>query len=458
VSLESELSDVVGPAHVVTDSAVTPSYETDWTRRFSGRCRLVVRPGSTAEVVGVLAACARARAAVVVQGGNTGLVGGSVPAGGEVLLSMLRLRGLGEVDRVAQQVTVSAGATLADVQAHVRPLGFEVGVDLASRDSATIGGMAATNAGGLRVLRYGSMRQQVAGLEAVLASGSVLEHLDGLAKEATGYDLSGLLAGSEGTLAVLTRIRLRLVPVASSRAVALLGLPDTSAAVEVLSGLRRRLPSLDAAEVFYDDGLTLVRTHAGLPAPLPGPHQAYLLVECAELVAGLDAREPLLAALAACAVDDAVVVADAGARRELWRYREAHTEAINAVGVPVKLDVCVAPSSLADFVAALPAAVRAVAADAEVIVFGHLAEGNLHVNVLGVGDADERVTDVVLRLAVAHGGSISAEHGIGRAKVGWLGLSRSPAELAAMVAVKKALDPNGLLNPGVLLPSAGPVD
>ena len=254
MSVETQLADVVGPPHVLVDPEVTASYEVDWTRRFSGRCRLVVRPRTTGEVVAVLAVCRRHGLGVLVQGGNTGLVGGATPAGGEVVLSTTRLGELGPVEPVASAVTVGSGATLASVQAHVRSLGLDVGVDLGSRDSATIGGMVATNAGGERVLRHGSMRSQVLGLEAVLSSGQVLSRLGGLPKESTGYDWVGLLAGSEGTLAVVTAVRLRLVRLPAARAVALIGCSDVAAALAILAELRRRLPGLEAAEGFLAEG------------------------------------------------------------------------------------------------------------------------------------------------------------------------------------------------------------
>jgi FAD/FMN-containing dehydrogenase len=366
------------------------------------------------------------------------------------------LTDLGAVDPVSRQVTAGAGVTLARLQQHVRPAGLDVGVDLAARESATLGGLVATNAGGEKVLRHGSMRAQVAGLEAVLPDGSVISRLAGLPKDNTGYDLPMLLSGSEGTLAVVTTVRVRLVPVLPSRTVALLAVDGTEAALAALAGLTERLPALEGAELFYAGGLELVRRHTGLPAPIAGEHPAYLLVE----VAGrADPTDLLLEALeevsGAGGVRDAVLATDAPARERLWRYREAHTEAINAEGVPVKLDVAVPATALADVVARLPGAVQAACPGATTVVFGHLNEGNLHVNVLGAAgstEAEHAVEEAVLRLVVAEGGSISAEHGVGRAKVDWLPLSRSPQEIAVMRAIKQALDPAGLLNPGVLLP------
>jgi FAD/FMN-containing dehydrogenase len=457
VKLADELRTIVGDGHVLMDADLRAPYETDWTRRFHGSASCVARPANTDEVAAVVRACAVAGAPIVIQGGNTGLVGGAVPAGREVLVSLTRLTGLDPVDEVAAQVTAGAGVTLEKLQRHARAAGLDFGVDLAARSAATVGGLVATNAGGIRVLRYGSMRAQVAGLEAVLADGTVVRRLTGLAKDNTGYDLTQLLAGSEGTLAVLTRVRLRLVPLLPARAVALVAVADTGAALALLAAARAGLPALSAAEIFYADGLRLVRDHAGLPAPFtePGgePYPAYVVLECA---AQTDPTDAILEVLAGCdAVADATVASDATGQARLWAFRESHTEAISAAGVPIKLDVCVPLTALSALVGELPTTIAGVAPDARPIVFGHLGEGNLHINVLGAETVATEVTDAVLRLVAAHNGSISSEHGIGRAKVGWLGLSRSPAEIAAMRRIKNALDPAGLLNPGVLLPPAG---
>ena len=446
--LEDELRAVVGPAHVLVEGDLRAPYETDWTRRFTGSARCVVRPASTADVAAVVRACAAAGAPIVVQGGNTGLVGAGVPAGGEVLLSLTRLDKLEPVDAVEAQVTAGAGVTLEKLRAHARAAGLDFGVDLAARSAATVGGMIATNAGGIRVLQHGSMRAQVAGIEAVLADGTVLTRLTGLAKDNTGYDLTQLLAGSEGTLAIVTRARLRLVPLLPARAVALVAVAGTDAALDLLAAARAQLPALSAAEIFYPDGLELVRAYAKLPAPFADPAGAYVVLECA---ARADPTDDVLEMLSTCdAVEDATVASDRAGLERLWSYRESHTEAISTAGVPTKLDVCVPLGELSALVAQLPATVTAVVPDARAILFGHLNEGNLHVNVLGAGERAEQVTDAVLRLVATHRGSISSEHGVGRAKAPWLSLSRTPEEIAAMRQIKTALDPAGLLNPGVL--------
>ncbi|BCB77937.1 FAD-binding oxidoreductase [Phytohabitans flavus] len=449
--LEDELRAIVGPAHVLVDGDLRAPYETDWTRRFTGSARCVVRPGTTGEVAAVVRACAAAGVPIVVQGGNTGLVGAGVPAGGEVLVSLTRLNRVEPVDAVEAQVTVDAGVTLERLQTHARAAGLDFGVDLAARSSATVGGMIATNAGGIRVLRHGSMRAQVAGLEAVLADGTVLTRLTGLAKDNTGYDMTQLLAGSEGTLAIVTRARLRLVPLLPARAVALVAVADTDAALDLLAAAREQLATLSAAEIFYPDGLELVRSYAKLPAPFGEPAGAYVVLECAGRTDPTDAVLEMLAT--SDAVIDATVASDRAGLDRLWSYREAHTEAISAAGVPTKLDVCVPLGELSALVTELPGTVAAVTPTARLIVFGHLNEGNLHLNVLDTGEHAEEVTDAVLRLVAAHRGSISSEHGVGRAKAPWLQLSRTAEEIAAMRRIKTALDPAGLLNPGVLLPA-----
>jgi FAD/FMN-containing dehydrogenase len=437
VVVEAALVSVVGAEHVLTDAGMRAGAEVDWTGRWRGTARAVVRPGSPEQVAAVVAACADAGVPVVPQGGNTGLVGGGVPAGvdGAVVLSTRRLDGLGPVGPDGT-VVAGAGAVVAAVQAHARAAGRQLGIDWAARDSATIGGAIATNAGGLRVLRWGPARAQLVGAEAALADGRLVSRVDGPLKDSSGYDLPGLLCGSEGTLGVLTRVRLRLVPpLPATRAVALVGVSSVAAATTLLGAVRAL--DLAAAELIGADALDLLE----LPAPLPDRWPAYVLVEA---VGAVDALAETLAGSAG--VGDAVLAADPADRARLWRYREAITESVSRAGVPVKLDVAVPVDRLAEVWAALPAAGGAE----RTVLFGHLAEGNVHVNLLGVADEDA-ATDRVLRLVAAAGGSISAEHGIGRAKAPWLHLTRSPAELAALRAIKKALDPAGILNPGVLL-------
>jgi FAD/FMN-containing dehydrogenase len=449
-SVLDALTAAVGAEHVLTDPEVVGGYIVDWTGRFRGSTPAVVRPGSHAEVAAVVRICDGARVAIVPQGGNTGLVGGSVPLAGEVVVNMRRLDALGPVDGTGAQVTAGAGSTLARVQAHVRAAGWDFGIDLGARDSATIGGMVATNAGGVQVLRHGPMRRQVVGLRAVLADGSVVDRRDGLEKDNTGYDLSGLLCGSEGTLAVITEARLRLVPRARHVVVALLAFATVADALVAVGELRRTCETLRALELFVADGLELVCAQLALTRPFATLHGAYVLAEAA---AGSDPTDELAEVVAGLdRVADVAVATDSAGMASLWRYREGHTEAINRLGPPHKLDVTLPADQLAAFFPAVRAAVRAVAPNAQVWLFGHAGDGNVHVNVTGVEPDDDRISDAVLHLVARAHGSISAEHGIGTAKRQWVHLTRSETELRAFRAIKHALDPHATLNPNVLLP------
>jgi FAD/FMN-containing dehydrogenase len=462
MDLVAELAAAAGPDHVLTDPEVRAGYEVDWTGRWRGRALAVVRPASTGEVAEVVRACRAAGVALVPQGGNTGLVGGGVPrpageqVGEQVVVSTTRMNAVGDVDGAARQVLVGAGATLGAAQAAVARRGFEVGVDLAARDSCTVGGMVATNAGGIHVVRNGTMRARVAGLEAVMADGTVVRRLSGLAKDAAGYDLTGLLVGSEGTLAVVTRVLLALVPRPVERVTAALGVASLADAVAVVSRLAAQLPGLEAAEVCFADGLDLVERVLGVAPTLPERPPVTMVVEVGawseataavllDEVAGVIAGSPEVALGTAVATDEPT-------RARLWEGRERHTEAIAAVGIPHKLDVGVPLGRLAAFESEVRAAVASAAPGSTCVLFGHVGDGNLHVNVVGPDPSDDTVDDAVLSVVARHGGTISSEHGVGVAKVPWLGLTRSPEEIATMRAIKSALDPGRLLNPGVLLP------
>jgi FAD/FMN-containing dehydrogenase len=444
------LRQVVGP-QVLDDPEVIASYTTDWTGRFVGRTAIVVRPGSSEEVAGVVSVCRELGLALVPQGGNTGLVGGSVPLRGEVVLSTTRLDSAPSVDDLAGQVTVGAGVTLAALQQSAASAGWSYGVDIASRGSATVGGTVATNAGGLHVIRHGDTRAQVVGLEAVLGTGEVLSHLGGLVKDNTGYHWPSLVCGSEGTLAVVTAARLRLIPTAPYKTVALLAFSGVGPALEAAMVLRRALPTLESCELVLSAGVELVCAVSKVALPFHEAHAVYLLVEVADQA---DPTESLArAADAIDHVEDVAVATEPSQRAALWRYREDHTEAINTLGPPHKLDVTLPASSLADFIERVPTVVDTVDAAARTWLFGHVGDGNVHVNVSGLAPDDDRVDDAVFRLVGELGGSISAEHGIGTAKKQWLELSRSKAEVAAFRAIKRALDPDDVLNPNVLLPA-----
>jgi FAD/FMN-containing dehydrogenase len=454
-SLASELEAVVGAPNCLTDQELVASFTTDWTGRYSGAAVAVVRPASAEEVAAILIVAGRHGAAVIPQGGNTGLVGGSVPrADGEsdrpqLVLNMRRLAGVDQLDVASRLLGAGAGTTLAAAQEAASLAGFHLGIDLAARDSATLGGMVATNAGGLHVFRYGSMRARVAGLEAVLADGTIVSHMSGLVKDNVGWDLQALLAGSEGTLAVVTRVMLWMEPLARHRVAALVALPDAHVAVDLVTGALRSLSSLEAAELTLVDGMRLVCEHAGLPEPigLAEGATAWLTVEAAS---SQDPTDELAEALADDRVLAAAVGADSPSRARLWAYRERHTEAVATLGIPHKLDVAVVPSRLPVLLDALPGAVGEVCPGAQLIVWGHVADGNVHVNVIGPPPDDYVTDDAVIELVLDLGGSISAEHGVGVAKNRWLAAARPPGTLDLMARVKRALDPGSILNPGVL--------
>ncbi len=450
VGFVTAVTEALGAGHVLTDPDVIAPHATDWTGRFHGSPPVVLRPGSTAEVAAVVDAARTHGVALCPQGGNTGLVGGATPCDGEVVVDLRRLCAITDLDPAGGQLTAGAGATIASVHAAASSIGWDYGVDWAARDTATVGGSVATDAGGLRFVRHGSTRRQLLGAEAVLGNGTTIRHLPRVEKDNTGYDLAALLCGSEGTLGLVTAARLRLVSPAGPRATALVAFATAHAAVHAASSLRRALPGLEAVELMLADGIDLVRDATGLPAPFVRNAPVVLLVEASDrhhpdavlgdAVVGLEG------------VLDAAVAVDSPRRAQLWRYREEHTLAIARVGPAHKFDVTLPGAELAAFVDGAAALVAAVSPAARTWLFGHAADGNVHVNVTGLADGDEVVAEAVLGRVADLGGSISAEHGIGRAKRRWLHLARTPDEVGVMVAVKAALDPAGICNPGVLLP------
>jgi FAD/FMN-containing dehydrogenase len=385
--LVRRLRALVGDAHVLTDADQRAGYETDWTGRYVGTCAAVVRPGDTGEVTRVLAFCNDHDVAVVTQAGNTGLVGGGVPHGSPdratIVVSTRRLDTFGEIDASSMQVTTGAGVTIADWQRAARAGGLDTPVDFAARESATVGGAIATNAGGSRVVRYGTMRRQVVGVEAVLADGSIVGSLSGLPKETLGLHWPSLLAGSEGTLAVITAARLQLVPHFEQVTTMLAALDDLDAALAVLAAVRHRVGSLDSIEVMFPEAIAAAATASGTPT--------------------------------------------------------------------YKLDVAMPGSSIGRLLEVARSA--AARQGARLVPFGHLAEGNVHLNFLDTTRPDD-IAESVLPAVARVGGTISAEHGVGVAKTRWLHRVRSPGDLSAQRSIKRALDPNGILNPGVLDPSA----
>ena len=449
-TLVDELARIVGPAHVLTDRDTVAGYVTDWTGHWHGATTAVVRPADTGQVSAVLACCHRAGVAVVPQGGNTGLVGGSVPMRGEVVLSTTRLAVIEEIDEVGRTLAAGAGVTIAQAQQAVREYGLDLGIDLASRDSATLGGIVSTNAGGVRMIKYGNTRSRLLGVEAVLSDGRVLSRWKALTKDNVGYDLPGLLAGAEGTLAVVTRVLMRLVVPAAHTQVVMAGVESVGAGLELIHRLERAGLTLEAAELMTRAGIGLVRKHRHLRPPLDEDAPFYVLVE----VSGPTQAQSLLLGVLAEAegmVQGAVV--ETGPATKLWQYRESHTESVSAESStpPVKLDIATPLREIEPFLEALTAGLALSFPGVTPICFGHIADGNIHVNLLDVtGDQRDAVTDFVLRLVTQHDGSISAEHGVGRAKARWINLGRSDVDLDLMASIRTALDPAGMLNPHIL--------
>ena len=444
--LHRELVSAVGESHVITDDSLMEQYVVDWARRFRGPALAVVRPADTAEVAAVMRVCAELGVPVLPQGGNTGLVGGSVPAAHglrpPVIVSTRRLDWMGEVDQLSGQLSAGAGATLGDVRRHASAAGWYYGVDLAARDSATIGGTVATNAGGIHVIAYGMTRAQLVGIEAVMPDGTVLSHMAGMLKDNTGYDLASMLCGSEGTLGIITAVRLRLHRPAGRTSVALIGCPSYLVALDLMHSAVAPGTRLIAAEIIDDTGMDLACSVTGNPWPLSQRHPVMLLLEVA---GGGDASGFV-------GIDDfdVAVGLDASEQSRLWLYRESQGEAFSSLGVTHKLDVSVPLPHLNDCSEELRRIVGSYPGVTHFGVFGHLADGNIHVEIVGPAADDEEIDLQVLRCVAGYDGSISAEHGVGRAKARHLDISRSGAEIAAMKGIKAAWDPQGLMNPGVL--------
>ena len=409
------LAAIVGADQVLTDAGLREGYETDWTGRFRGSCEAVVRPSDTAQVAAVLKWAGANGRAVHVQAGNTGLVGGSVPVVGDrpvIILSTTRLRTPAQV--IGHSLLAGAGLTLGEVQRLAAAHGLVYGVDLAARDSATIGGTVATNAGGIRVCRYGMTRDQVQGTEAVLADGTVVARMSGLAKDNTGFDLAGLLTGSEGTLAVITAVRVRLHEPAAESVVAVLGVNSLAEAVEQADA---QGAGLQAAEVVDR------ASWSAAGGPELGDHPWALLLETDMETAELP--------------DEALVATEGPDRARLWAFRESQSEVAQQAGVKQKVDIAVPLERLDEFTTAVYAAHPCS-------IFGHVADGSLHVELFDEGEDD--VLDTVISL----GGAVSAEHGVGRVKTRAVVKDRGDAAISAMRALKQAWDPGGVLNPGVV--------
>ncbi|WP_424744418.1 FAD-binding oxidoreductase [Mycobacterium sp.] len=443
-----QLAAVVGGSHVSTDPDVLAGRSVDHTGRYRGHAAALVRPGSADEIAVVLAECRDAGAHVTIQGGRTSLVAGTVPEHDDVLLSTERLTSIGDVDTGERRVRLGAGVTLAAAQRTAVSAGLLFGVDLAARDSATVGGMASTNAGGLRTVRYGNMGEQVVGLEVALPDGSIVRRHSAVRRDNTGYDLTSLFVGAEGTLGVITELDVRLHSTPAHRITAVAGFADLSD-VAAAGQEFRDLDGIAALELIDARALELTAAHLDVVAPVDAP---WLLL--VEMAGDYDQSDRLADALAAAPLSgEPAVGVDAAAQQRLWRLRESIAEILGIFGPPLKFDVSLPLPAIATFARQSAGLVAAHAPDAIPVLFGHIGEGNLHLNVLRcnvTGDRERALYSAMMDLIAGCGGNVSSEHGVGSRKRGYVGMSREAADIAAMRTIKQALDPTGYLNAAVL--------
>jgi FAD/FMN-containing dehydrogenase len=458
---------LAGDAHVLTDTAAMAPFLTDWRGRHTGKALAVLRPGTVEQVAQLVQACAQYRVALVPQGGKTGLVLGSVPdaSGSAVVLSLSRLNQIRAVDPVNRTITVDAGCILAQIQQAAAQHDCLFPLSLAAEGSCTIGGNLSTNAGGTAVLRYGNTRELCLGLEVVTPQGELWGGLRGLRKDNTGYDLRDLFIGAEGTLGVITGAVMKLYPQPKAAITALVALASPRGALELLGLAQDQCgASLTGFELMSDFALRLVATHfPALPTPFSVRHKQYVLLEVSSSESeahAVDLLERTIAsALERDIADDAVVATSIAQSRALWQVREHISMAQAAAGKNIKHDVSLPISSIAAFIEQTDALLAAAFPGCQLVCFGHVGDGNLHYNVAPPdGTAHDHflqhqdaINRIVHDSVDAFGGSISAEHGIGALKRGELVRYKSAVELNMMRAIKSALDPLGIMNPGKVL-------
>jgi FAD/FMN-containing dehydrogenase len=463
-------AELLGERGLTRDSELLEPWLTDWRGRYTGRALALASPASTAEISGLMRLCTRFGIPVVPQGGNSGMSGGATPdeSGGTVLLSLRRMNAIRRLDPQAREATCEAGVILQILHEAAAAEGLRFPLTLGGKGSATIGGLISTNAGGTQVLRHGSMRAQVLGIEAVLADGSVFDALVPLKKDNRGFDLKQLLIGSEGTLGVVTAATLRLLPALADRAVLWAGLgsvEDTRALL--LHAESRAGNALEGFEIMPRHSLETVLAHVkGTRSPLQGPHEWHALIELGadrDGAAALPdlAQDMLESAFEAGLVEDATIAANEAQAEQFWLLRDEIAPAERALGPAMQHDVSVPVARMADFVAAAVPQVEQRFPGTRAVAFGHLGDGNVHFHVLAPqgaarGEWEEAegksISAYVHDLVTRWGGSISAEHGIGQLKVGELARLGDPVQLMIMRRIKQALDPHGLLNPGKLVP------
>jgi len=460
----ARLKQAVGAKGFSEDPTEIAPHIVEWRSKYEGHTPLLLKPQSTAEVSAILAICNETRTAIVPQGGNTGLVGGQIPLNGEVLLSLARMNKIRNVDAANASLIAEAGAILADVHKAADEIGKFFPLSLASEGSCTIGGNLSTNAGGVDVLRYGSARNLVLGLETVLPDGRVLDLLRSLRKDNTGYDLKQLFIGAEGTLGVITAATLKLYPAPASYETAFIAVRDPQAAVELLDRLQNATGGLVSAfELIPRLALELVIAHIpDMRDPLASPSPWYVLAEAtsAGKVSLREAfQETVAEAIEAHIAGDAVVSANETQRHGMWRLRENISEAQKREGASIKHDISVPVKDIPAFLAQGCALVAGMVPGVRPVPFGHLGDGNIHFNftVPKGADADaflaqwNKVSRAVHDLVNGFGGSISAEHGVGVMKRDDIVRYKSATEMDLMRTLKRTLDPNDILNPGKLV-------
>jgi FAD/FMN-containing dehydrogenase len=459
--LISRLKAVLGPDGWSEDPDLLAPKLVEWRGRWSGSTPLLVLPRTVDEVAAIVGVCAEAGFPITPQGGNTGLVGGQIPQG-EVLLSLEKMRAVREVAPLDDVIVVEAGCILATVHEPTEAAGRFFPLSLGAKGSATVGGLVSTNAGGTAVLRYGTMRDLVLGLEAVLPNGEIFRGLKRLRKDNTGYDLKQLLIGAEGTLGVVTAASLKLFPILTSRATAMVGLSSPHAAVELLARAKAESGgAVEAFELMGRPGLEFVLNHIGGRQPLESAHPWYALIEIASAENGAAEaaiERTLTAAFEAGLIDDAAIAQSRGQAEDYWALRENQSAGQKPEGTVWKHDVSVPVSRIADFLDEATAAVEAAYPGARVVAFGHVGDGNIHYDVLQPAGGDgaahaalrEQGSRLVHDIVARYDGSISAEHGLGALKSAEALRYKSPVEVEAMRAIRAALDPKRIMNPRVL--------